>query len=509
MVRPGLVALALLVLAIPAAAADWETKQWNPKPADGDVDLPMPCGGHMAFRRVATPTGDAGSGPLDDRQVTLGQSDPETDYIEHSRKDNLAGGLVGRDGARSYLIGKYEVSADQYAAVMEGTCPMPSAMGRLPRVDVSWFDAVQFSARYTEWLLQKSPADLPRQGDTAAFLRLPTEAEWEYAARGGAAVSDSDFRARSFPMPEGVTAYAWVGGPSSSDGQLRQIGLLKPNPLGLHDILGNAQEWVLEPYRLVRVARLHGQAGGMIARGGDFRTAEGRLRSSLRLEIPPFDTATGQATHLPTLGFRLVMTAPVSVSQSRIDALRSAFVAIQKGRGGETDPIALLKRLADDATDPDMKRAVETIADSLSAERVARDEAEARSAKSTIYAAAAMIRSLRDLDRRLAPVKARWELAEKARGSNPADADEWKTLYDATQQALDISKRAYRDILVQTADDYDKARLAKALAVLTAEFEAQKLGSFAKFAKLFVAQVTAYAARPTQDDAGWYRQLVE
>ncbi|PWR19898.1 formylglycine-generating enzyme family protein [Zavarzinia compransoris] len=505
----GVSALALLAAPASAAEPSWDAKAFNPAPAEGDQVLPMPCGGAMVFRTVETPTGDAAAGPLDDRQVIVGTTDPETDYAEHSRRDYLAGGLVARDGKRRFLIGKYEVTADQYAAVMAGTCPVPGPLGRRPRVDVSWFDGIAFAARYTEWLLAQAPGSLPRQGETTAFLRLPTETEWEYAARGGAAVSEAEFRARLFPMPEGVTAYAWIDGPASADGQLRPIGLLKPNPLGLHDMLGNADEWVLEPYRLVRVARLHGQAGGQIAKGGNFRTAEARLRASLRVEIPPFDAASGKATALPTTGFRLVMTAPVSASLSRIDALRAAFIAIERGRGGETDPIALLRRLAEEATDPDMRRAVEAITQALAAERTARDEAEARSAKSTIYAAATMIRSIRDLDRRLQPVKARWELAEKARRANPAEADEWKVLYDATAQALDIAKRAYRDVLVQTADDLDAARLKAALAVLSGEFDARDLPSFTRFARLFVAQVTAYAAQPAQDDGRWYRQLLE
>ena len=502
-------AIGLSLLAGPALAdTAWEARSFNPVPAAGDRVLPMPCGGSMVFRPVETPIGDAGAGPLDDRQVIVGITDAETDYAEHSRRDYIAGGLVGRDGKHSFLIGKYEVTADQYDAVMSGTCPTPGPLGRRPRVDVSWYDSVAFAARYTEWLLAKAPGSLPKQGETTAFLRLPTETEWEYAARGGARVSEAEFRARVFPMPEGVTAYAWVDGPASADGQLRQIGLLTPNPLGLHDILGNAAEWVLDSYSLVRVARLHGQTGGQIVKGGDFRTSEQRLRASMRVEIPPFDAVSGKATALPTIGFRLVMSAPVSASLARIDALRAAFAAIERGRGGETDPIALLRRLAEEATDPDMRRAVEAITQALSAERTARDEAETRSAKSTIYAAVMMIRSIRDLDRRMQPMKARWELAEKTRRQNPAEADEWKAAYQGLVQASEIAKRAYRDILVQTADDLDRARITAALNVLTGEFDNQGLPSFVRFAKIFVAQVTDYAARPVQDDGRWYRQLL-
>lgn len=509
--REIVLAAVFVLTAGPALAApQWDTKFWNPAPADGDVILPLPCGGAMAFRRVETPVGDASAGPLDDRQVTLGIADPETDYAEHSRKDNLAGGLIGQGGRRYFLMAKYEVTQDQYAAVTDPTCPTPSIAGRRPRVEVSWFDGMGFAERYTEWLLREAKGSLPRQGETTAFLRLPTEVEWEYAERGGAAVSEADFRARLFPMPEGgVTAYAWIDGPASADGSLRPVGLLKPNPLGLYDMLGNAAEYVFEPYRLVRVARLHGQAGGWIVKGGDFRTAEARLRSSLRVELPPFDAARGQATRLSTVGFRPVVTAPVSASLARIDALRAAFDAILRGRSGETDPIALLNRLAAEATDPDMRRAVETIATALAEERTARADAEGRSAKATIYSATVLIRSIRDLDRRLKPVKARWELAERERATNPADAEEWKTLYDATNAALDISKKAYRYIVIQAADDIDPARLKQARDTLIGEVEQQGIPGFAKFARLFVAQVTDYAARPGQNERDWYAQLLQ
>jgi hypothetical protein len=63
----------LVLLAAPATAqAPWPEEFTNPRAADGDLLLLMPCGGAMAFRPVATP---AGPGALDDRQVTLGTTD--------------------------------------------------------------------------------------------------------------------------------------------------------------------------------------------------------------------------------------------------------------------------------------------------------------------------------------------------------------------------------------------------------------------------------------------------
>lgn len=85
--------------------------------------------------------------------------------------------------------------------------------------------------KYCEWLSAK----------TGHFYRLPTEAEWEYAARAGT-----------------KTAYFWGDDPSQADeycwwannseGKYQKVGRKKPNPWGLHDILGNVIEWTLDQY---------------------------------------------------------------------------------------------------------------------------------------------------------------------------------------------------------------------------------------------------------------------
>ena len=317
------------------AQAPWPEEFPNPRPAERDFLLPMPCGAAMAFRPVETPSGP---GALEDRPVTLGTTDPAGGIAEFARREAVAGPFAapGRDVAL-YWIGKYEVTRDQYAAVMEERCPTPSPAGRLPAASLSWFDAVAFTQRYTTWLLRNAAARLPQADGTPAFVRLPTEEEWEYAARGGAAVSELDFLGRTFPMPEGTARYAWFQGPRSAAGRAQPIGMLEPNPLGLHDMLGNVGELVLEPFRAVRVGRLHGQAGGVVVKGGDYRTPEAALRSSLRIEVPPYDATDGQPTRLASVGFRVVLAAHVTTSLRRAEALNRAFEAESRASGTEAE----------------------------------------------------------------------------------------------------------------------------------------------------------------------------
>jgi formylglycine-generating enzyme required for sulfatase activity len=85
--------------------------------------------------------------------------------------------------------------------------------------------------KYCQWLSAK----------TGHFYRLPTEAEWEYAARAGTTTTYfwGDDPAR-------ISEYCWWF--PNSDAKYRKVGLKKPNPWGLHDILGNVAEWTLDQY---------------------------------------------------------------------------------------------------------------------------------------------------------------------------------------------------------------------------------------------------------------------
>src|SRR5690606_2360169 len=152
----------------------------------------------------------------------------------------------------------------QYQALTEATCTTPKNTLVVPQTEISWMDAIRVSDLYNQWLRDNAADKLPKEDGLAGFVRLPTEIEWEYAARGGSSLSSAEFRDVRYPMRGGMNDYEGYAGSQSSNGAVQLMGRLEPNPLGLHDILGNVDEMILEPFRLNKLDRQHGQAGGFV-----------------------------------------------------------------------------------------------------------------------------------------------------------------------------------------------------------------------------------------------------
>jgi hypothetical protein len=466
-------ALAALLCAVPARAqAPWNADFTNPRAADGDLVLPMPCGGAMAFRAVETP---AGPGALDDRPVTLGTLDPAGGVAEFARRESVAGPFRsdGRDVAQ-YWLGKYEVTRDQYAAVMEPRCPAPSAAGRLPAAALSWFDAVAFTQRYTTWLLRNAAARLPRADGTPAFVRLPTEEEWEYAARGGAAVSELDFLGRTFPMPDGTARYAWFQGPRSAAGRAQPVGMLEANPLGLHDMLGNVGELVLEPFRAVRVGRLHGQAGGVVVKGGDFRTPETALRSSLRIEMPPYDPTDGQPTRLASVGFRVALAAHVTTSLGRAEALNRAFEAESRASGTEAENARRQIAALREGAEPRLRQGLDRLEAGLMAAERVRLEQERAGIRAQLEGAAVLARAAGQSQRRMDGIQPLLSGADVVQ-SSPEMRRQWATALEQLRVERELSLDGYARIVADLGRTAERATLTTEAGVVAREAEARNV----------------------------------
>ncbi|MDR1038117.1 MAG: formylglycine-generating enzyme family protein [Deltaproteobacteria bacterium] len=124
---------------------------------------------------------------------------------------------------RPFHIARHEVTQAQWESVM-GFNPSHFHGPDLPVEQVSWLDAVEFLARLDAM-----------EGESGRY-RLPTEAEWEYAAREG---SEGFF---SFgDVPSDLVQYGWFLG--NSGGTTRSVGSMRPTGRGLFDIHGNVAEW--------------------------------------------------------------------------------------------------------------------------------------------------------------------------------------------------------------------------------------------------------------------------
>ena len=183
--------------------------EWPVSKIDGGYRVEMPNGVTLDLVSVAG------------GEFMMGWNNPDDIY-----KDERPPHRVRLDG---FNLGKYEVTQEQWLAVMGGKNPSSFQGGKLldgklPVETVSWNEAREFCQRLT--------------AKTGVPFDLPTEAQWEYAARGGASPDGQIFA--------GGSLLAEVGWPGA--GKAQPVGQRKPNAAGLYDMSGHIWQWTQDWY---------------------------------------------------------------------------------------------------------------------------------------------------------------------------------------------------------------------------------------------------------------------
>ena len=173
---------------------------------------------------------------------------------------------------RDFMIGKYEVTQFQWAAVMDGN-PLEFKRENHPVVDVSWDDCQKFIKRLN------SMPDVRKSG---IVYRLPTSDEWEYACRAG---STGKYGLLADGKEGTLDAMGWYK--DNSRGSTHPVGQKKPNAFGLYDMHGNVCEWTSTA------------VGDRVFCGGSWCSSAWYCEADNRYGIPP-------GLRDDYLGFRLV-----------------------------------------------------------------------------------------------------------------------------------------------------------------------------------------------------------
>ena len=200
---------------------------------------------------------------------------------------------------RPFEMQATEVTVAQYAALMPAQASQKSECADCPVVNVSWFEAVTYCNALSKQRGLPSCVTLAGTEPTFSVLncsgyRLPTEAEWEYAARAGT----------TGPRYGELGEVAWYD--ENAALKPHPVGQKKANAWGLFDMLGNAYEWTWDwqgDYPTAPVSDPLGAASGInrVFRGGGFKHPDVEARAGFR-------NAYGPSNQVEFIGFRCVRT---------------------------------------------------------------------------------------------------------------------------------------------------------------------------------------------------------
>lgn len=545
--------------------------------------LPLPCDRAMVLSRIDVPVNglldqiatDFGGAPgFDDLRVYYSQqlrSDTISGVFSIDEESRLVRESYDRIAARSYYMAAYELTELQWHLFESGAlqafaaaelptdeqtdavCAENRALAaRTPpprvksKIGLGYYDAIDFTralngyvlaenARRIEWNRQSAaqgnaPASLvlPWERGSPGFFRLPSESEWEFAARGGA-ISEEATLGQTYLIQAGDQIRMADISDVASSGSDVFSGTEQPNLAGLYDVVGNADEITLDLFRLIRPDGTHGSRGGFVLRGGNIATPAAIAGVARRSELALYD-ASGESRPKYS-GLRVALVAPVfpdGWSDERPyqpnlrnveldDALTTANseLTTSKGTPGAEfrdrarDLIEELKRAEADSESATAR--LQEVEEALRASEAQINDAQEAEVRATITSAVAAIQNIRLNGRlvyylldteRTARAKLNTcvvgEGTEKIRESREKQLDRLAGQIAQVERQIEYQTR-YSLGLISTLAEQDIQVVDDSVARNRASFERDGLDVFSKAWDLFDLALGETRTRPSAD----------